>query len=373
MKAPVLLIALILLVLPGLAAGSESVQRPKPAIGKVFVIALENHDLVQPLHLFGRKSIRDNEVAPYMNSLITPGNPNAAQVSYAKAYYNVGLHTHPSEPNYIWSEAGSSFGIHTDADPSEARGNWFESAEHLTAQLNRAGVSWKNYQEDIEFTTNPIKSACGKGPANPYNGTHEYCYTAKHNPMAFFADTVNQNVYPLARLFKDLANDSTGRYNWITPDLYNDAHTSPRGGFTYHGEHYKGDQAAVAAADHFLSIVIPKIMASKAFKANGLIILWWDEAEGGDDDRHPMPEIIISPLARGNAYGSSVTMSHSSDLKTMEEIFGLPALDNPIPKDETNVMGTGYNDLESVNDLSDLFIPGVIPDTFGPVNDAGDP
>jgi len=45
--------------------------------------------------------------APYINSLVTPGNANAKQVSYAAAYFNV-LATpsgnnpsiHPSEPNY---------------------------------------------------------------------------------------------------------------------------------------------------------------------------------------------------------------------------------------------------------------------------------
>ena len=67
-------------------------------------------------------------------------------------------------------------------------------------------------------------------------------------------------------------------------------------------------------------------------------------------------------------------MNHSSDLKTMEEIFRLPALHNPIPEDETNVTGKGYNTVESVNDLGDLFVPGVIPSTFGaaPANSAGD-
>ena len=59
-----------------------------------------------------------NPAAPYVNSLVTPGNPNAAQVSYATRYYNAGQHVHPSEPNYIWSEAGTTFGVYTDEDPS---------------------------------------------------------------------------------------------------------------------------------------------------------------------------------------------------------------------------------------------------------------
>lgn len=340
-------------------------------VGDVFVIAFENHNLTQPINLWGKQQIQGNAAAPFMNSMMTSGNANAAQVSYAKAYYNVGIHTHPSEPNYIWAEAGTSFGVHTDADPSDAMQNRFEGVDHLTAQLNRAGIPWKNYQEDIEFAPSPTTSACDKGPVNQYNGTDRYCYVAKHNPMAFFTDTATQNVYPLGQLFKDLGNDAVGRYNWITPDEFNEAHSAPHGGFTYHGVHYTGDQSAVASADNFLSIIVPKIMASRAYQANGVIIIWWDETSGGDDVDHPMPEIVISPLAKGNAYASKVPMNHSSDLKTMEEIFRLPALHNRIPPDETNVTGKGYNDVETANDLGDLFVAGAIPGTFGPPSSGG--
>ena len=72
------------------------------------------------------------------------------------------------------------------------------------------------------------------------------------------------------------------KYNWITPDQYNEMHSPLSGGFTYQGVHYTGDQAAVAEGDNFLSIVVPEIEASQAFKNNGLIVLWWDESEGGD-------------------------------------------------------------------------------------------
>ena len=32
---------------------------------------------------------------------------------------------------------------------------------------------------------------------------------------------------------------------------------------------------------------------------------------------------MISPLAKGNAYDSTLTYTHSSDLKTMQELFGV--------------------------------------------------
>jgi len=352
-------------------------------IGDVFVIAMENHNFTQPSTQTSPQQILGNPAAPYINSLITPGNHNAAQVSYATAYYNAGMNVHPSEPNYVWAEAGSDFGFHSDADPSPANGNTFyydsglvsqlkangntlvfwhrNHTPHLARQLSEAGIPWKNYQEDVELANSPTNSAAGtNGPVNPYNGTTQYNYAVKHNPMALFFDTALQNVYPLAQLFDDLNNNAAGRYNWITPNQYNDAHTALNGGFTYNGIHYTGDAANIAQGDNFLAQIVPQIMASKAYQKNGVIIIWWDESEGGDDLTRTIQEVVISPLAKGNAYASSLPMSHSSDIKTMEEVLGLAFVNNPIPVNETNNFG-GYNNVATVNDLSDLFRSGVIP------------
>src|SRR5438105_10502761 len=97
-------------------------------------------------------------------------------------------------------------------------------------------------------------------------------------------------------------------------------------------------------------------MASKAYQENGVIILWWDEAEGdgvtgdnADDFNHTIGEIIISKHAHQNVngvpYASPVNYTHSSDLKTMEEIFHVSPL---------------VGDAANATDLSDLFQPGVI-------------
>ena len=336
----------------------------KNRVGDIFVIALENHNFTQPNPTNSPEQILGNPAAPFINSLITPGNSNAVHVSYATDYLNTGTGVHPSEPNYVWAEAGSDFGFHSDADPSPANGNTFyDDTIHFTSQLDFKGVPWRDYQEDIQLSLSPTNSASGtNGPVNPYNGTTQYNYAVKHNPMAFFSDSRTRNVYPLAQLFQDLTNRTVGRYNWITPDQYNEAHSALNNGFTYLGTHYTGDQSAIAAADSFLATVLPEIMASEAYKKNGVIVLWWDESEGGDGTNITIPEIIISPLAKGNAYASPVLLSHSSDIKTWEEVFGLPSVNNPIPVAETNNFD-GYNYVALANDLSDLFAPGVIPAT----------
>ncbi len=350
-------------VLAGAVAAGVLLAAHPAAAGDIFVIAMENHNLVQPNPTSNPQQILGNAAAPYLNSLITPGNSNAVHVSYAAKYYNSGNNVHPSEPNYVWAEAGSDFAFHSDADPSPVNGNiFYDNVIHLTAQLDAAGVSWKNYQEDVQLSASPTNSASGTNAPtpNPYYGTTQFNYAVKHNPMAFFADSAVKNVFPLAQLFADLGSNATGHYNWITPNQFNDAHSALNGGFTYNGTPFTGDQAAIAQGDNFLSQVIPQIMASKAYKDNGAIIIWWDETEGGDDASFTIPEIVISPLAKGNAFASTVEMNHSSDTKTIEEIYGLPAINNTIPLAETNVDG-GYNNVATVNDLSDLFVNGAIP------------
>lgn len=364
-------------------------------VGDVFIIALENHNFVNPSSVTSPAQIFGNPNAPYINSLITPGNPNAAQTAYATNYLNAGNNVHPSEPNYVWAQAGSNLGNSTDNDPtttlpptqftggvdgSTNAANWY-SNRTLTDQLDSAGIRWKNYQEDVQYSTAPTKSASGMGGTapsglavitNPYNGTTQYNYAVKHNPMGFFPTSANRNVSPISALATDLAANTVGRYNWITPDQYNDMHSTLTTPFTYHGTTYPGssgtsqqtDAQNIAQGDNFLSIIVPQIMASAAYQNNGAIIIWNDETEGGDVQGETSTEIVISPLAKGNAFASNVSLNHSSDVKSFEELFGLPFLDNAIPTDNYDPAGGAgtYNTVAGSNDLSSLFVPNAIPE-----------
>ena len=228
----------------GACAAFSMSARADTGVGTVFEIAMENHNWTQPVGDTGPQQILGNSAAPFINSLVTPGNPNAAQVSYATDYLNAGLNEHPSEPNYLWAEAGTNYNIAThtlvqsDADPSAAAGNIFTQTPHLTQQMNSSGVAWKNYQEDYQITNsttptggNPLVSKSGTSTTitNPYYGTNQYNYAAKHNPMAFFTDTATQNVNTFDQLRSDInadtvsvshptATNNFGQYNWITPN-----------------------------------------------------------------------------------------------------------------------------------------------------------
>jgi phosphatidylinositol-3-phosphatase len=358
-------------------------------IGDVFYIALENHNFTQPSTVTGINQIFGNSAAPFINSLVTPGNPNAAMTSFASNYQNVSPSLHPSEPNYVWQESGTH-GPLNDADPFPAN---IVNAPNLSALLAAKGISWRSYQEDTDLlntvgqnfnnpaaggtlTSNvaaksqyevPLTSFSGTSATytNPYNGSHQYNYAAKHNPQVFFTATNGGNnttpsnpqaqyYAPLQQLSTDLANNTVARYNWITPDQYNDMHSALNTSFTYNGVTYAAgtDEEQIALGDNFLSIVVPEIEASQAFKDNGEIVIWNDETEGdqtvGSTAGFDGAEIIISPLAKGNAFTNNVLYTHSSDLATLQEIF--------------HVGDPGFlGGAADANSLAALFKPGVIP------------
>jgi hypothetical protein len=302
-------------------------------IQTVFVIAMENHDLTQPASFTSIQPLLGNAAAPYLNSLMTPGNPNAQYTSYASNMTNVATGVHPSEPNYIWENGGSNFGVLSDSDPSASAHNIISSPS-MTGLMTQNGVTWKSYQEDVQYSTSPLVSASGTGGThngntvtpNLYYGTTQYNYAVKHNPMDFFTDSnANPNAnQTFATLQTDLANNTYAQYNWITPNQYNDMHSALSGGFTYRGVAYTGDQAAVAQGDNFLSVIVPEIEATTAFQnGTGMIEIWFDESEGGDSSAFTIPEIIISKDAKGNAFNVTSPLTHSADLLTEEEIFHL--------------------------------------------------
>jgi hypothetical protein len=182
--------------------------------------------------------------------------------------------------------------------------------------------------------------------------------------MVFFADTNGGNdpspanrlashYAPLQQLKVDLAKHAVADYNWITPDQYNDMHTVLSAGF----KGLTGDAAMIRQGDEFLRQIIPTIMASDAYKDNGAIIIWFDESEqdgdpgdNADDFNHTLPEIVISSLAhpnvKGMPYASTLNYTHSSDLRTWQEVFHV---------------GPFLGDAAKAMDLSDLFAPGVVP------------
>jgi len=281
----------------GAASASDPVQvNVSNHIKTVFVILLENHDW---------SSIKGAASAPYINkTLLTQG-------AHAERYMNVpGLH--PSLPNYLWLESGGTQGVTDDAEPPNHR---LTTTQHLVSLLAKAGVSWKSYQEDIPGTDCPL--------------TAVNYYAPKHNPMVYFTDVtgnVDRNsancisrVRPYTELTADLETNNVAAYNFITPNICNDMH-----------------DCSIGTGDTWLSKEVPKILASKAYKEGGALFVTFDESAGSDV---PIGFIALSPLAKPG-YSSSVTYTHSSTLRSVQEIFGVTPL---------------LGDAANATDLSDLF------------------
>ena len=56
-------------------------------------------------------------------------------------------------------------------------------------------------------------------------------------------------------------------------------------------------------------------MSSDAYQDGGLIVLWWDETEGGDTPNQTLPFIVISKdvhtNVKGMPYSNTIRYSHS--------------------------------------------------------------
>ena len=299
LRRRIFVMAVFLLVhLPSIQAGTI------PPIQTVFIILLENESWVE---------VEGNTNAPYLNATLLP------MASYCEGYYNV-PNLHPSLPNYIWLEAGTNFGILDDNDPDLDHQN---TTNHLVTLLRNAGVSWKTYHEGIDGTSIPLTSQNG--------------YAVRHNPFVYFDDVTgtnnpayhygNAHIRPYSELATDLTNHTVARYNFLKPNICNDGHDSCPPFYE-----------PVRQIDAWLATEVPRILSSDAYKNDGALFITWDESH--------LPEprigmIVVSPLGRGNGYTNNIYYTHSSTLRTFQEIFGV---------------GPFLGDAANAVDLSDLFV-----------------
>ena len=254
----------------------------------VFLILMENHNWGQ---IYG-----NTQSAPFINGTLL------AQGARAQHYFNP-VDLHPSEPNYLWLEAGTNFAVTGDDGPLADHQS---STAHLVNQLEAAHLDWRSYQEGIDGTDCPLVPAGN--------------YVPRHNPMVFFDDVTNHSdpasarclahVRPFSELSGELQKGTAKAYNFITPDLCNDMHNACT-------------DDPIRQGDDWLSRVVPMITASSQYRGNGTIIVTWDEGELSDG---PIGMIVLSPHAKAGFADIETTYDHSSTLKTIQEIFRLTPL-----------------------------------------------
>jgi len=318
-----------MLALLGLMPMVANAQMNK--VKTVWVILMENHNWTgnNSGAKFHDPDIKGSSLAPYANGELLNTSAHAEQ------YYNP-PGNHPSQPNYLWLEAGTNFGVLADTQPGQPQ---LETHDHLVKLLEDAGISWTAYAEP-DFGS-PSFDKC------PVDFTY---LDVEHLAFVYFAD-VNEGLSPTSRecinhvrpyyqLATDLANQTSARYNFITPNLCHDGHE----GISPCPKTEPSDNTL--RADTWLKQNVPLILNSAEYKQGGALFIIWDEGEdSGAFSDGPIGMFLLSPFAKGagkRPYSNNVHYDHSSTLKTLQEIFNVGPL--------LGAAGDG-----ATNDLSGLF------------------
>jgi len=313
-----------------------------PPVRHVFVIVLENKGVEDTFGPTGWVN------APYLSRELP------AQGQLMLRYYGIG---HNSLDNYIAMVSGqpptpatkddcpdplTSVGTASVPPYGLAAGNGcLYPSNFLTIadQLAAAGFTWKGYNQGIPSPCSMVKSSGN--------------YARKHNPFVFF-DSLREsaqcqaNDVGLDGLDTDLQSvATTPNLAYIVPDQCADGHTACPSTFPF-GNPITDDQDGLRQADAFLKQWVPKILASPAFKQDGLLIVTFDEAveptaccneqpgpadpqPGAYADGTPGPgggdtgSVLISPFVAPGSVNAN-EYNHYSLLRSLEDLFGLSHL-----------------------------------------------
>jgi len=258
----------------------------------------------------------------------------ALALKYGLETFSFGT-THPSLPNYLSLVAGSYFGIQDDnascyAQPAQTPCDK-AGGKTLVDLLEAKHMAWIDYQQSMPSVgylgpQYPPATGNGNGP------TH---YAQKHNPFLYFKSFVSnparlKNVVPLnsmSDLAKTLSNPSTApNFTFIVPDECHDMHGTT--------DCPSGD-ALLIEGDKYVHQLVGTIMSSKTFSGDAAIVIAWDEDDyssqtGCCGSLYPhggghIPVIVITPNYN-KPMQSAIPSNHYSELRFIEDAFGLPHL-----------------------------------------------
>ena len=319
-----------------------------PPVGHVFVINLENEGFTTT---FGAAS-----PAPYLAKTLRSKGTLLTQ------YYGIG---HNSLDNYIAQISGQGPNADTQGDcqlytdflalpvtgpNGQALGQgcvYPQSVKTVADQLTASHQTWRGYMEDMGNTPSRESATCG----HPTLNTHDYTqsattadeYAARHNPFVYFHSLLDSgscaaNDVNLAQLPKDLAKVSTTRtLSYITPNLCDDGHDDPC---------VDGRPGDLQTANVWLKAWVPRILASPAFKKDGLLVVTFDESDSPTTDSSSCcgETAVNTPLAGITGTGGGRTgavlvsrwikpgsataqpYNHYSLLASIEDLMHLPYL-----------------------------------------------
>ena len=322
--------------------------RGMSAVRHVFIVVLENQNFDA---IFGPAT-----VAPYL------GRELPRKGAMLNNYYATG---HASLGNYLTMISGQPQAPTTIADcrvyvdftlkgapaPIDAGiatgdGCIYPGAvKTLPDQLEAKHLTWRGYMEDMGKDPSREAARCAR-PAIGGNGllkaTATDAYAYRHNPFIYFHSIIDRdpvcdsNVVNFSSLARDLRSvETTANYVFITPNVCNDGHDAPC---------TDGRPGGLVTANAWLKEWIPRILASPAYKKDGLLIVTFDEAQSdataccneptGPNVTAPgyygpgggrIGAILLSPFIKPGTV-VNVPINHYGMLKSVEDIFALPHL-----------------------------------------------
>ena len=367
-----LAVALAVLVCPVSARAAAA-----PPIRHVWVINLENWSVcVNPANDVYAS------VSPERVGCPTPsfaagaaylGKILPAEGTMVENYFGIG---HESLDNYIAEVSGQAPNPDTQADcpaPADLTPGTFDAAQQqaigqgcyfparvktIPDQLRSRGLTWKGYMEDMgnDQAKDAVRPAatglgaltrsgtnCSLSNRQGFGGSDNY--VAKHDPFVWFHSITDNQAYcdahvvPLSGLRPDLQRiATTPNLSFITPNMDDDGHdTFPPG-----------------APSPWAAYWVRQIMASPAYRQDGMIIIVYDENSDsgvagapvngnilssccgqipgpnspspgafGDQGGGETGAWIISPYVAPGVVSAANSYNHYSLLRSLEDLFGI--------------------------------------------------
>ncbi len=294
-------------------------EEPAPEIGPVkhvFVISLASSGYDAA---FG--------AAPQMPYLASTLRPQGDLLTNFKLLDDAAL------PNSVAAISGQPPNEQTKADCPTYTEKCVYPVETLTVADQVYGIQfkWKAYLEGMADATGASANCVHPEPEAaevPVPGG----YSAKLNPFVYFHSLLDlgdctTNDLPITGLEKDLRKaGTTANYTYISPNLCNAG---------YSGQCAAGAPEGAAAADAFLASLVPKILASPAYKTDGLLIVTFGAANPVPSPDPALPPAPATDLKVGTLLVSPFITPGSTDgapydpyslLRTVEDLWGLTPL-----------------------------------------------
>lgn len=280
------------------------VTAPRPALRHVIIVMLENRSYNQ---------VVGSPAAPFQTRL-------ARECGSATEAFGA---THGSAANYLAVSAGQY-------PFSSLKGCAYlacvSDEDNIYQQLDRAGLTWKAYEESMPW-------ACDKSSSWPYK--------IGHDPAIFYAGIgaaeCRARVVPVADLtaragafYNDLRGGSLPSVAWITPNRIND------------GEKPCSSSCPLISADRWLRNFLALVTVAPAYQDGSILVLvTYDEGRGRDnkfgenctdktadlDGLQPschVPLFVVWQYARPGKNSTFFTLY--SLTRTIDGIFRLPCL-----------------------------------------------